>query len=146
MDRLPWVDSFLNIVKREYQQSPPSYHLTEPSYADLHYIEKVATEADSFDVLGLKRQTWLAYQQGQARILKCQSDLGSILLLTFKNNPLTPTWNTWWRAVRLLSPKNQSVYLSLPIRNKGCCQRLQRRLALSISMVAQLCHVIHRVL
>ena len=105
MVHLPWVESFLDIVKREYQHSPPAYRLTEPSYADLHYVEKVAMEADSFDVLGLKRQTWLAYQQGQVNLIKCQSDFGSILLLTFKSNPLKPTWNTWWRAVRLLSPK-----------------------------------------
>lgn len=107
MDKLPWVGRFLDVVKREYQQAPPAHHLTEPSYADLHYIEKVATEADTFDVLGLKRQMWLAYQQGQARILKCQSDYGTILLLTFIHNPLKPEWNTWWRAARLLSPRAQ---------------------------------------
>lgn len=105
MDKLPWVDTFLDVVKQEYQYPPPAYHLTEPSYADLYIIEKVATEVDTFDVLGLKRQTWLAYQQGQAHVIKCQSNFGSIILLTFNKNPLIPPWNTWWRAVRLLSPK-----------------------------------------
>ncbi len=105
MERLPWVEPFLHAVEHEYQQSPPAYKITEPSYADLHYIQKVATEVDTFDVLGLKRQTWQAYQQGQAILMKCESAYGTILLLTFRDNPLKPTWNTWWRAIRLLSPR-----------------------------------------
>ena len=105
MDKLPWVEPFLEVVKREYQQSPPAHHLAEPTYADLHYIQKVATEADSFDVLGLKGQMWDAYQQDHVKILKSVCQYGTILLLTYTKNPLKATWNTWWRAIRLLSPK-----------------------------------------
>lgn len=105
MDRLPWVEPFLKAVQQEYQKPPPPYSLGEPSADDLAYMESVAMENDSFDTLGLKRECWLAYKAGKATITKATSPLGSICLLSLNTSPVQPTWNTWWRGVRLLSPK-----------------------------------------
>jgi hypothetical protein len=109
MDKLPWVDPFLKAVQHEYQKPPPQYRLEEPSPADLSYMERVAMEADTFDTLGLKRECWLAYTQGKATIVKSSCPLGTICLLSLATSPVQPTWNTWWRAVRLLTSPTKPV-------------------------------------
>jgi len=102
---LPWIEPFLEPVRLEYARQPPAYRVVDPNDDDLAYMKGVAMENDSFDVLGFKKECWQAYEVGKAKIVKCESEHGSICLLEMTISLMKPQWNTWWRAIRLLSPK-----------------------------------------
>jgi hypothetical protein len=107
MTDLPWVKSFLNPIMYEYMKDPPTYKLSQVLHSDLLYIFKLAKENDAFDTLGLKKETASALGAGRATIIKSTCSLGEILLVSFKEDPVHPTWNLWWRCIRLLSPKKK---------------------------------------
>ncbi len=103
MVHLPWVESFLTPIAKEYGKQAPSYTFETPTADDLAYIQSVC-EGDSFDTLGLKQDCFSAVQTKKGRITKCVSSLGSFLVVSMDTHPFQPPWKTWWRAVRLLSP------------------------------------------
>jgi hypothetical protein len=105
MNTLPWVGSFLGRVHEEYSRPPPAHKDAQVTHGDLLYIFKTASEDDPFDTNGLKKESASAIGAGRATVLKSVCALGEILVVSFKESPLKPQWNTWWRAVRLLSPK-----------------------------------------
>ena len=104
---LPWVEPFLRPILYEYMKAPPNHTLQAPTHSDLMYIYKIAKEDDAFDTLQLKKETASALGAGRAMLFKSVCDLGEILVLSFKEDPLQPPWNLWWRCVRLLSPKKR---------------------------------------
>jgi hypothetical protein len=105
MNALPWVGPFLRRVREEYAKPPPAHKEVQVLQGDLLYIFKTATEDDPFDTAGLKKDSASAIGSGRAVVLKSICSLGEILVVSFKESPLIPQWNTWWRAVRLLSAK-----------------------------------------
>lgn len=104
MNSLPWAGPFLERVREEYKKSPPRHAEGQVTSDDLLYIFKTATEDDPFDIEGLKKDAASAIGAGRATVQKSVCPLGEILIVSFKASPLKPQWNTWWRAVRLLSP------------------------------------------
>jgi len=107
MTQLPWTIPFLKIVHNEYSKSPPKYKNEKVLDSDIEYILKTASEDDPFDKGGLKKESVLEIQSKRADILKSTCEYGEILVVSFKNSPIELHWNTWWRAVRLLSPNHQ---------------------------------------
>jgi hypothetical protein len=105
MNALPWVGSFLGRVHEEYNKPPPAHKDAQVTHIDLLYIFKTASENDPFDTNDLKKDSASAIGAGRAILLKSVCALGEILVVSFKESPLKPQWNTWWRGVRLLSPK-----------------------------------------
>lgn len=104
MTTLPWVADFLNPIQEEYTKTPPEHKLVKPTDADIQYIKQNAAPNDPFDTLGLKRETLLALESGKARILKSNAgSLGDIMIVSFDKDPIKPTWNVWWRIVRVLA-------------------------------------------
>jgi hypothetical protein len=103
MKDLPWVDGFLRPIREEYKKAPPRHELVEPSHADISYIRTLCADTDPFDTLGLKNDCYEALLSGKADILKSECELGSILLVELVEHPVRPTWNTWWRAIRILT-------------------------------------------
>jgi hypothetical protein len=101
---LPWTHTFLQSIQAEYRKSPPTYSVEPLTHSDLLYIYSVAKENDPFDTLQLKKETASALGAGRATSVKTVCALGEILLISFKTEPLNPSWNLWWRCVRLLSP------------------------------------------
>lgn len=102
---LPWVDTLLAAVKQEYSQPPPDFQFVPESAADLQYIRETAGKEDPFDKLGLKSDFAKRLKTGRAEIRKSVCQHGEILLVSFKGDTFTPSWKTWWRAIRILSPK-----------------------------------------
>jgi hypothetical protein len=101
---LDWSDTLLRQVRAEYAKPPPQHKLVEPTEEDILYIQSQVADDDQFDKLKLKKQMWTALTNGDAELLKCESDFGVFLVVSSHLQPIQPTWNTWWRAVRLLSP------------------------------------------
>jgi hypothetical protein len=104
---MDWIDLYLQIMRDEYAKDPPAYSFQKATKKDLQYIEKNSKLEDPFDTYGMKKESYLAFQKGNARLIKCVSEYGEILILSMDNSPFEPQWNTWWRAVRLLSPKKK---------------------------------------
>jgi hypothetical protein len=105
---LPWSKPFLNQIQDEYNQPPPKYSKSKATDQDLDYIYKIATEDDPFDVDGLKKEA----VSKSIDIFKTSCKYGDIIVLSLLDSPFEPQWNTWWRAVRLLSP-NKPVRIVL---------------------------------
>lgn len=102
---LPWVDSLLQSVKLDYSRSPPEFQFVQPTAADFQYVAEITGTPDSFDKLGLKADFSKRLKSRKANVVKSVCKHGEILLLTFKEDSYSPPWKTWWRAIRLLSPK-----------------------------------------
>jgi hypothetical protein len=102
---LPLVDDLLKLVRLEYARKPPPYKKAELSKKDLDYLLSVAMEQDPFDKNELKKEAITRLLQGTAKVTKTACQYGEIVAISFNDNPLSLEWNTWWRAVRLLSPK-----------------------------------------
>jgi hypothetical protein len=107
MIELPWVQSLLEPIYKEYQTPPPKHSFGPVTHGDLTYIFKTAQEDDPFDTLHLKKETASALGAGRATVIKSVCPLGEILVVSFKKDPLHPPWNLWWRCVRLLSPQKK---------------------------------------
>lgn len=105
MNNLPWIDSFLKPIREEYSSQPPVYTKSEITREDYDYILKNAIDDDPFDKSNLKKATVEALEQNKATVEKTTCEYGEIMIVSMKASPLIPTWNTWWRAIRLLSPK-----------------------------------------
>lgn len=102
---LPWAEPLLRTVRREYAQPPPQWSLQEqPTQEDMLYIQSQVSDDDQFDKLKLKKHMWNALMNGDADLLKCVSAYGVFFVVSLRTQPIRPQWNTWWRAVRLLSP------------------------------------------
>lgn len=104
---MDWIDFYLEILREEYKKHPPAYLFVKPTKKDLLYIEKNSKLDDPFDTYGMKKESYLAFQKGKAKLIKCVSEYGEILVLSMNDSPFEPQWNTYWRAVRLLSPKKK---------------------------------------
>lgn len=102
---LPWVDTLLESVKTEYSHPPPAFQFVNPNAADFQYVAGISGKQDPFDRLGLKSDFAKRLKSKKANLVKSVCAHGEILLLTFKEDSYTPPWKTWWRAIRLLSPK-----------------------------------------
>lgn len=104
MTELPWTIPFLKIVHDEYAKNPPKYNTQSVTKADLEYILSVANQEDPFDKGNLKKEFVIEIQRENTHIIKSICEYGEIILVSFKNSIVEPQWNTWWRAIRLLSP------------------------------------------
>ena len=102
---LPWTDSFLEPIRHEYSMEPPTYTLESPTKEDIDYIVQQGKDEDPFDTAGLKKDMIQALNDQKATILKSTSEYGTCLVVSLHSSPFRPTWNTWWRAIRLLSPQ-----------------------------------------
>jgi hypothetical protein len=119
MSNLPWVERFLTPIQNEYGKAPPSYKLVQPTNDDISYVLSHANEIDPFDTGRLKRDTGEALLKGEAELLKCSSPgLGTILVVRMREAPFHPPWNTWWRAVRLLTHPVRIVIFAHPRRRE----------------------------
>ncbi len=116
MKNLPWVDGFLRPIREEYTKAPPRHALVEPSHADISYIRTLCATADPFDTLGLKNDCFEALLSGKADIIKCESDLGSILVVELTSHPFYKPWNTWWRAIRIMTVSKTKTATKKPVR------------------------------
>ena len=104
MEELPWVPPLLYQVQQEYRRSPPQHKLASLTPDEYSHILQLASEKDPFDTEGLKADTAKALTSSKATAFKTVCSLGEITVVSYKSNPFHPPWNTWWRAVRLLSP------------------------------------------
>jgi hypothetical protein len=102
---LPWIDSFLEPIRHEYSLDPPDYRLESPTKEEFDYIYQQGKEDDPFDTAGLKQTMIEALKAKKADVLKASSKYGTCLVVSLHSSPFKPTWNTWWRAIRLLSPQ-----------------------------------------
>jgi hypothetical protein len=102
---LPWVESFLSPIRHEYTMQPPEYRLELPTKEELEYILQQGKDDDPFDTAGLKKDMITAIKEKKATILKSTCKYGTCLVVSLHSSPFKPSWNTWWRAVRLLSPQ-----------------------------------------
>jgi hypothetical protein len=117
--KLPWVERFLRPIQREYSKQPPSHTLVAPTNSDIAYVLQHVNEDDPFDTAGLKRETGAALLNGEAELIKCVADgLGEIMVVRFHSSPFHPPWNTWWRAVRLLTHPVRIVIFAHPRRRE----------------------------
>jgi hypothetical protein len=107
MSSLPWVRSFLDPIREDYARSPPDHTISEPTAQEIEYIVSQAKEDDPFDTLNLKKEMITAFVSKKASILKSSCTYGSIFIVSLHASPFRPTWNTWWRAVRILNPCKQ---------------------------------------
>jgi hypothetical protein len=114
------IDQLLKLVRKEYMLKPPSYKQVPLTQEDTNYILKVAMEKDPFDKNDLKKEAVTKLMNGEAIITKTACNYGEIIAISFKNDPLEMQWNTWWRAVRLLSPKTpvRVVFFGNPMKRK----------------------------
>ena len=103
MQNLPWVDGLLNPICKEYNLDPPKYTVGSGTFEDVQYIFSHVIPNDPFDKGGLKQYCVNQYNLKKASILKSTCQYGEILVVSLHESPFHPTWNTWWRAVRLLS-------------------------------------------
>jgi hypothetical protein len=105
-------------VRQEYTLKPPSYKKVALTKEDTDYILSVAMEKDPFDKNELKKDAVTKLMNGEATITKTACNYGEIIAISFKNDPLDLQWNTWWRAVRLLSPKKpvRVVFFGHPMK------------------------------
>lgn len=103
MVQLPWVESFLLPIAKEYGRPAPAHTFETPTQEDWVYIQSIC-QGDSFDTLGLKQECLTAVETKKGHVTKCVSALGSFLVLSMDEHPFQPPWKTWWRAVRILSP------------------------------------------
>lgn len=102
---LPWISNLLEPVKSDYKRSPPNFQHETVNSDDLQYLLNVSGQTDDFDRLGLKSDFYDRLQTNKATVEKTVCQHGEILLVKFKEDSYTPPWKTWWRAIRLLSPK-----------------------------------------
>jgi hypothetical protein len=104
---LPLIDDLLKLVRLEYSLKPPSYTKTELTKKDIEYLLSVAMKDDPFDKNELKKEAITKLLQGSAKVVKTACQYGEIIAISFNEDPLPLEWNTWWRAVRLLSQKKK---------------------------------------
>jgi len=109
LKKLPWIEPFLDRIKTEYTKPPPSYTIVRPTYESVKYILSVADEKDAFDTAGLKAECGEALRKNKATVLQSESPLGTILVVSLDSSPLKPSWNLWWRSIRLLVPASKKV-------------------------------------
>jgi hypothetical protein len=103
---LPLIDDVLELVRLEYSMKPPTYKTMELTNQDFNYLLQTAMEKDPFDKNELKKGAITNLLQGTAIATKTKCQYGEIIAISFTSDPLPLEWNTWWRAVHLLSPKN----------------------------------------
>lgn len=101
---LLWVAPLLGQVQAEYRRPPPQYRKERLTPSEYEAIVQLASEKDPFDTEGLKADTAEALISSKAIAFKTVCSLGEIIVVSYKTSPYHPPWNTWWRAVRLLSP------------------------------------------
>lgn len=119
MSALPWVDSFLTPIQKEYGKAPPPHTLVTPTNDDIAYVLQHVNEVDPFDTGRLKKETGAALLNGKAKLVKSSAPgLGDILIVQAHNVPFHPQWNTWWRAVRLLAHPVRIVIFAHPRRRE----------------------------
>jgi hypothetical protein len=106
MQNLPWLDGLLNPIFQEYTLGPPNYTVEPGTYGDVQYIASKVIPNDPFDKGKLKEYCIGKYNLGKADILKSTCQYGEIIIVSLHESPFRPSWNTWWRAVRLLSKNN----------------------------------------
>jgi hypothetical protein len=103
MTTLPWAQMLLKAVRSEYSKRPPAHsETTQPPLSIQQYIQKTAEIPDAFDTLGLKADFAKALQENSASFQHSSCSHGTITVVTLPGDTMKPTWNTWWRAVRLL--------------------------------------------
>ena len=110
---IPWIDPFLQRVHEEYRQPSPTYSLIEPDQSTFNYVYSVVKTNDPFDTAGLKKECVEALRQNQATLLQSVSSQGTILVVSLHKSPIQPTWNVWWRSIRLLIPSSKQVRILL---------------------------------
>jgi hypothetical protein len=110
---LPWIEPLLDPIRIEYSKQPPSHKLIEPSQESFDYVYSVAETPDSFDALGLKKECGKALRQKKATLFQSVSSQGTILLVSLHKSPIVPSWNVWWRSIRLLIPEDKRVRILL---------------------------------
>jgi hypothetical protein len=108
MQSLPWINMLLDPIYKEYTLEPPNYTVAPATFEDIQYIFKQVIPNDPFDKGKLKYHCINQYSLGKADILKSSCKYGEIMVVSLHGTPFYPKWNTWWRAVRLLS-KNKPV-------------------------------------
>jgi len=111
--KLPWLDPFLEAIEDEYRKPPPQWTLVEPEQETYNYIYSVADEEDKFDTLQLKKECGSLLKSGEATVYRCVSPLGEILLVSLKKDPTMPSWNLWWRCVRVILTKKKRARILL---------------------------------
>lgn len=104
---LPWVDEFLTNIKNEYRLAYPYHKEYDAEEEEINYILSQTKGDDPFDKGGLKKDSAKAIESNKARVIKSQSPHGQIYVVSFKESPFYPPWNTWWRLVRLLVPEKK---------------------------------------
>ena len=104
---LPWIDTLLEKVQKEYSQKVPTFQVRPSSQKEIQYAMSIANEKDSFDELKLKQTMILWYQGDEAFFETCTSDIGTILVLRRRDTQWQPSWEVWLRAARILCPKKQ---------------------------------------
>jgi hypothetical protein len=110
---IPWIDPFLQQVQEEYSKAPPTHRLIEPEETSFEYVYSVVKEKDPFDTAGLKLECVEALRQNKATLLQSVSSQGTILVVSLHKSPIQPTWNLWWRSIRLLIPPSKQVRILL---------------------------------
>ena len=108
---LPWSDSLLDAVRDEYARPPPTFRETQITKANMDYSLTIANHDDPFDTLHLKKDFATCLEAGTCTIQQRESSLGTIIVFTLPGDKYSPPWNTWWRAVRLLSPKKVRILI-----------------------------------
>jgi len=111
--KLPWIEPFLEPIQAEYTLQPPNWTLVEPEETTFKYIYSVAEEDDPFDTGKLKQECANALRTSQATVFRSVCPLGEILLVSLHKDPTTPTWNLWWRCVRLLLTQGKRARILL---------------------------------
>jgi len=97
-----WVDDVLNSVRKEYSNSSPKHNLTEITESDRNYIDSLIDSDNQFDTLQLKKKIMKQVEEGKGAITKSSSVHGEIIIV---HDNYKPTFDIWWRIVRLLSEK-----------------------------------------
>lgn len=105
---LPWLDSLLESVKKELSTPLPKVILGAPSSENYTYVTSIALEQDPFDVNKLKSEMAQGILQKTATIYESTCTLGTILVVKLNSDTWNPPWKTWWRCIRLLSPKKHA--------------------------------------
>jgi hypothetical protein len=93
----------LDPIYNDYRLDPPKYDVGHATFEDVQYIFDQIIPNDPFDKGKLKLHCANQYKLGKADILKSSCKYGQIFVVSLHESPFYPTWNTWWRAVRLLS-------------------------------------------
>jgi len=101
---LPWIDTLLERVQKEYSQKIPQFCVKPSSQHEIQHAMNIANEQDPFDELQLKKQMIRMYHGDEAFFETCSSTIGTITVLRRRDAYWQPSWEVWLRAARLLCP------------------------------------------